>query len=85
MSSVGTHPGSAMHETTFANTLRAFKQRTPFRPFTVVTMSGQRHEVDHPEALAIRGGVALFVGPGNVPVIFDHESINEVVGDPMNA
>jgi len=70
-----------MDRTTFAGTLKAFKHRTPFRPFTVVTMSGQRHEVDHPDALAIRGGVALFVGPEDVPVIFDHESVDEVVGD----
>ncbi len=70
-----------MDRATFASTFRAFKLRTPFRPFTVVTMSGQRHEVDHPEALAIRGGVALFVAPGVIPVIFDHESIDEVVGD----
>jgi hypothetical protein len=70
-----------MDQNFFADTLRAFKHRTPFRPFTVVTVSGQRHEVDHPDALAVRGGVALFVGPGSVPVIFDHESVDEVVGD----
>ena len=78
-----------MDRNLFANTLRGFKHRTPFRPFTVVTVSGQRHEVDHPDALAIRGGVALFVGPGDVPVIFDYQSVDEVVGDlagnPMDA
>jgi hypothetical protein len=35
----------------FAGAIRTFKARTPFRPFTVVT------------------------------VIFDHEGVNEVVGD----
>jgi hypothetical protein len=70
-----------MDKNTFAGTLRAFKQRTPFRPFTIVTVSGQRHEVDHPDVLALRGGVALFVGPGDVPVILDHQSVDEVVGD----
>ena len=70
-----------MDRTVFESALRAFKHRNPFRPFTVVTMSGQRHEVDHPDALAVRGGVALFVGPGNVPVIFDHDSVDEVGGD----
>ncbi|HEY3787928.1 MAG TPA: hypothetical protein VGL71_03695 [Urbifossiella sp.] len=44
-------------------------------------MSGQRHEIDQPDAVALRGGVALFVGPGDMPVIFDHESVDEVVGD----
>jgi hypothetical protein len=70
-----------MDRTLFAGTIRAFKHRTPFRPFTVVTMSGQRHEIDQPDAVALRGGVALFVGPGDMPVIFDHESVDEVVGD----
>lgn len=70
-----------MDSNVFEGTLRAFKQRKPFQPFTIVTMSGQRHEIDHPEALAIRGGVALFVGPGPIPVIFDHQSVDEVVGD----
>lgn len=70
-----------MDRATFNATLRAFRDRTPFRPFTVVTVSGQRHEVDHPEALALRGGIALFAGPGDIPVIFDHESVDEVVGD----
>lgn len=65
----------------FESTIRAFKQRSPFRPFTVITVSGQRHEVDHPDALAIRGGLALFAAPGSIPIIFDHESIDEIVGD----
>ena len=30
------------------NTLQAFRDRTPFRPFTVVLHSGREFEVDHP-------------------------------------
>ena len=37
--------------------------------------------MDHPDALAVRGGIALFAAPGNVPVIFDNEGVSEVVGD----
>jgi hypothetical protein len=65
----------------FAGTIRAFRQRTPFRPFTVVTVSGNRYEIDHPEAILERDGVALFAGPGGVPVIFDHDGVSEVIGD----
>jgi hypothetical protein len=65
----------------FTETIRAFKNRTPFRPFTVVTVSGNRHEVDHPDALAVNDGLALFAGPGGVPVIFDHEGFSEVIVD----
>jgi hypothetical protein len=70
-----------MDREAFAGTIRAFKQRTPFRPFTVVTVSGGRCEIDHPEAILERDGVALFAGPGGIPVIFDHEGVSEVVGD----
>jgi hypothetical protein len=70
-----------MDRDTFTETIRAFKHRTPFRPFTVLSVSGNRHEVDHADALAVNDGVALFAGPGGVPVIFDHEGVSEVIGD----
>ena len=70
-----------MERDTFTETIRTFKHRTPFRPFTVVTVSGNRHEVDHADALAVNDGVALFAGPGGVPVIFDYEGVSEVIGD----
>ncbi len=62
-----------MSPDTFTETIRAFKHRTPFRPFALVTVSGNRHEVDHPDA--------LFAGLGGVPLIFDHEGVSEVIGD----
>jgi hypothetical protein len=70
-----------MDRETFTETIRAFRNRTPFKPFTVVTVSGNRHEVDHPEAILVRDGVALFAGPGGVPAIFDYDGVSEVVGD----
>jgi len=70
-----------MDRDTFDGSIRTFKHRTPFRPFTVAMVNGDRLEVDHPDALAVRDGVALFVGPGGVPVIFDHEGVSQVVGD----
>jgi hypothetical protein len=73
--------GAAMDRETFTETIRAFRSRTPFKPFTVVTIAANRHEVDYPEALAVRDGVALFAAPRGVPVIFDHEGVSEVIGD----
>ena len=70
-----------MDRDTFSGTIRAFKHRTPFRPFTVAMVNGDRLEVDHPDALAVRDGLALFAAPGNVPAIFDHEGVSQVVGD----
>jgi hypothetical protein len=59
----------------FDKTLEGLKQRTPFHPFTVELMGGHRFEIDHPGALVVRDGVAVFIAPGGVPVLFDHESV----------
>jgi hypothetical protein len=61
----------------FDHALNAFKRRTPFRPFTVALVNGDRFEVDHPEALVVRDGVAVYVGAGGVPVLFDHEGVSQ--------
>lgn len=70
-----------MDRETFSNTIRAFKHRLPVQPFTVAMVNGDRLEVDHPDALAVRDGMAMFAAPGNVPVIFDHEGVSQVIGD----
>ena len=70
-----------MERETFTETIRAFRNRTPFRPFTVALVNGDRYEVDRPEILAIGDGLALLVAPGNVPVFFDHQGVSQVIGD----
>jgi hypothetical protein len=35
---------------------------------------------DHPSAIVIRDGVAVFLAPGGVPVWFDHDSVNQFIG-----
>ncbi len=67
----------------FDNTLSAFRQRVPFRPFTVALVNGDRFEVDHPAALVVRDGVAVYIGPGGVPVLFDHQGVSQFIGDLM--
>jgi hypothetical protein len=37
-----------MERNTFDATLKAFKYRKPFQPFTVALVDGHRVEVDHP-------------------------------------
>ncbi len=69
-----------MDRDTFDSAIRAFKHRTPFRPFKVALVNGDRLEVDQPDALAIREGVGLFAGSGGVPVIFDYEDVSQVIG-----
>lgn len=60
--------------------LRGLRDMRPFRVFTVELMSGERFEVDHPDAIVIREGVAVFMAPGAIPHWFDHESLNQVIG-----
>lgn len=64
----------------FERTLRALARRTPFRPFTVELVSGSRIEIDHPEALVFRGGLAVFLSSTGVPTLFDHESVSQLIG-----
>ncbi len=70
-----------MESQNFDQTLNAFKRRSPFRPFTVVLVNGDRFEVDFPDALLVRDGVGVFIAAGGVPVIFDHEGVSQFVGD----
>jgi hypothetical protein len=65
----------------FDKTLQAYQKRRPFRSFVVRFVSGEHIEVDHPEALVIRAGVAVYISPKGVPTLFDHESISEVAGE----
>lgn len=69
----------------FERTLRAFRRRSPFRAFTVELVSGDRFQVDHPEALVLRDGVAVFIGKGGYPVLFDHEGVSQVFANESNA
>jgi hypothetical protein len=72
-----------MEAANFDQTLGAFKGRKPFRPFTVALVDGDRFEVDHPDGLVVRDGVAVYIRPGGVPVLFDHEGVSQFIGDLM--
>jgi hypothetical protein len=67
---------------TFERSLRAFARRTPFTPFVVELVSGDRITVDHPEALVFRGGLAAYIAPDGTPSLFDHESVSRLEGAP---
>lgn len=64
----------------FDNLLHGLQQRRPFQIFTVELNGGYKFEVDHPYALVVRDGVAVYVAPGGVSEWFDHESVNRVIG-----
>ena len=54
--------------------------RKPFQAFTVELQGGERFQIDHPRATVVRDGVAVFLAPGGVPVWFDHDSVNQIIG-----
>jgi hypothetical protein len=58
--------------------VRAFQTRAPFRSFMVELVSGTRFEVDHPAAMVLRGGVAVYLSAAGVPTLFDHESVAQI-------
>ena len=66
----------------FDQILQGLRDRKPFQVFTVELNGGRRFEVDHPRALVNREGVAVFVAPGGIPIWFDHESVNQIIGAP---
>jgi hypothetical protein len=70
-----------MESTQFERSLRAFQSQSPFRSFTVALVNGDRVQVDHPEALVIRGGTAVFISADGTPTLFDHGSVSQLVGE----
>jgi hypothetical protein len=69
----------------FEHLFDALNGRAPFQPFTVELVGGHRFEVDHPRAMVVRDGVAVYLKPGGIPVWFDHESVTQVAGDIADA
>lgn len=65
----------------FVQLFDALRERSPWHPFTVELVGGDRFEVDHPKAIIVRDGVAVYLKPAGVPVWFDHDSVTQVVGD----
>lgn len=63
----------------FDNALRVLQLRSPFQVFTVELLGGERFEIDHANALVVRVGVAVFVAPGGIPHLFDHESVSQII------
>lgn len=62
-------------------------RRQPFRPFAILTGSGERYEVPHPEQVMVSGSgltVAVFL-PKEVTAIIDMGSITEIVAAPSPA
>jgi hypothetical protein len=62
----------------FALAVAAFGRRRPFLPFAVELHSGYQVRVHHPEALRLRGTLAIFVTAAGTHVLFDAEAVRRV-------
>jgi hypothetical protein len=67
-----------MTATNFEQSLQAFIRRRPFKPFAVELMSGDRFTVDHLEALAVRGSVAVYINPDGKYALFDSTGVSQL-------
>ena len=70
-----------MESEAFERSLRAFSRRTPFQSFHVELASGGRITVDHPEAMVVRAGLAVFIAPDGTPTLFDHQGVSRLIGN----
>jgi len=64
---------------TFDTVLESLRDQRPFRVFTVELHGGERFEVDHPGAMVVRDGVAVFLAPGGKPILFDHDCVTQII------
>jgi hypothetical protein len=67
-----------MTEANFRKGLQAFIRRRPFKPFQIELVSGDRFIVQHPEALAHSGAVAVYLDPDGEIKLFDSESVSQL-------
>jgi hypothetical protein len=65
----------------FEATLSRLFEAGPFRPFTISMLNGEKFEVDFPNALAFRGGIATYISSRGVPIFFDHEGVSHIARD----
>src|SRR5258708_30842783 len=68
-----------MDATTFDREWRAFVRRRPFQSFTVEFSSGGTIEVEHPEALVFRSGVAVYIDVHGLPTLVDHAGVTRLI------
>jgi len=68
----------------FEKLLRALSHRKPFRAYTVEFVNGEHIVIDHPEALIVRAGVAVYLAADGTPAWFDHRVVGAVDQTPKS-
>ena len=71
-----------MSAANFDTVLKELQDLRPFYIYTIELNGGRRFEVDSPNAMVIRDGVAVFLSPGGAPIWFDHDSVSSIADAP---
>jgi hypothetical protein len=71
---------AVMTDSDFERALRALVRREPFEPFEVELRGGERFVVDQPDAVALQGGAAAFIGGDGSMHFFDSENVRSLGG-----
>jgi hypothetical protein len=70
----------------FEQTLNVLMSQRPFKPFIIELNTKQRLEVDHLGALLWnQTDASIFRAPGGPLVIFDRESVNNILNSPAHS
>lgn len=69
----------------FDDLVNTLCENRPFRIFTIELNGGERIEIDHPRAMINKNGFVMFFTPGGKPMWFDHNSVNKIVYDKIDA
>jgi hypothetical protein len=64
-----------MSDARLAQRLHASARRRPFEPFEVELPDGERLTIDDPEAVAVRGDVAVYIGPEGSCTLFESDQV----------
>ena len=67
----------------FVLALRMFSSRPRFRPFVVEMHTGFHFLVRHPEALILRGQLAVYIRRNYYVRLFDASSVNQLCDHPF--
>lgn len=70
-----------MDSESFEVTLKTMSKRMPFQPFAVELTSGSRISIEHPEAMIIIDGTAVYMSPKKELSIFDSDGVTRIVSD----
>jgi len=75
---------SSVSPDSFESVATVLLDRLPFRTFTIKLKCGDLLEIDHALALHLVEGVAVFSSPGSIPIMFDFDSVSQVIDAPAS-